>query len=328
MHRIAMMGGDQCGKCRISTLRTIYMRPLETKRTALVAAVDVGTSKVTCLIARLEPHPVCEASPLRTHAVKILAVGQSTSRGIMAGAIANFDEAEQAMRQALDSAEGRTFDLQSTLASVSGGRIASQSCAASVEVAGVVRDQDITRVLAAARPNSAGSGRAALHYLPNGYSIDSTNGIHDPRKMLARRLGTEMLVVSIDAAGAVNLLLVLESCYMDVAAMVVSPYAAGLSVLSDDEMELGAAVVDMGAGTTTLAVFSGSRLLHASGFALGGHHVTMDLARGLNVRIEDAERVKRHYGLAPAGDTVSMRELAGEGSEKIIMRSPVVRIIK
>jgi cell division protein FtsA len=87
-------------------------------------------------------------------------------------------------------------------------------------------------------------------------------------------------------------MLAIERSHLAVEAMVTSPYAAGLSALADDEAELGAALVDMGAGTTTLAVFCGARFVHADGFALGGRHVTMDIARGLNARIADAERIK------------------------------------
>ena len=98
-----------------------------------------------------------------------------------------------------------------------------------------------------------------------------------------------------------NLMLAVERCHLAVEAMVASPYVAGLSALADDEADLGAAVIDMGAGTTTIAVFAGGRFVHADGFALGGHHVTMDLARGLNASIADAERIKTFYGSVLAG---------------------------
>ena len=238
------------------------MRPLDTKRKALVAVVDIGTSKTTCLVARLTPHPAPEALPRRSHAVKILGIGYCNSRGIKAGAVSNFEQVEQAVRQAFDSAEGHTFEVQSVVLSVSGGRIASESLSALLDVAGMVSDEAITRVLAAASPASVWNGRATLHCLPNSYSIDAAKGIHDPRKMLARRLGVDVVVVSVDAVVARDLILTLESCHVNVEAMVASPYAAGLSVLSEDEMELGAAVIDMGAGTTTMAVFSAGRLLH------------------------------------------------------------------
>jgi cell division protein FtsA len=112
-----------------------------------------------------------------------------------------------------------------------------------------------------------------------------------------------MHTVTADIASPRNLMLAVESCHLSVEAMAASPYVAGLSVLADDEADLGAAVVDMGAGTTTLAVFSGGNFIHADGFALGGHHVTMDLARGLKTRVADAERIKAFYGTVLPGGT-------------------------
>src|SRR5207247_9367205 len=134
-----------------------------------------------------------------------------------------------------------------------------------------------------------------LHSRPIGYGVDGAAGIRDPRGMLARRFGIDMHVVTADAAAARNLMLAIERCHLAVEAMVTSPYVAGLSALADDEAELGAAVIEMGAGTTTIAVFTGSRFVHADGFALGGWHVTMDLARGPTARVGGAERIKTPY---------------------------------
>jgi cell division protein FtsA len=112
-------------------------------------------------------------------------------------------------------------------------------------------------------------------------------------------------MVTAEAAIARNLMLTVERSHLSVEAMVASPYVAGLSALADDEADLGAAVIDMGAGTTTIAVFSAGRFIHADGFALGGNHVTMDLARGLNARVADAERIKTFYGNVLSGDSDS-----------------------
>ena len=130
-------------------------------------------------------------------------------------------------------------------------------------------------------------------------------------------------------------MLTVERSHLAVEAMVASPYVAGLAVLADDEADLGAAVVDMGAGTTTLAVFSGGRFVHADGFALGGHHVTMDLARGLNTRIADAERIKTIYGSVLTGgsderDMITVPPVGDDEREppQFVSRAALVRIIK
>ena len=132
-----------------------------------------------------------------------------------------------------------------------------------------------------------------------------------------------------------TLMLAVERCHLSVEALVASPYVAGLSVLADDEADLGAAVVDMGAGTTTMAVFSGGRFIHADGFALGGHHVTMDLARGINARIADAERIKTFYGSVLAGgsderDMITVPPVGDDGREppQFVSRATLVRIIQ
>ena len=144
-----------------------------------------------------------------------------------------------------------------------------------------------------------------------------------------------MHVATTDLTAARNLMLAVERCHLVVEAMVASPYVAGLAVLADDEADLGAAVIDMGAGTTTMAVFLGGRFVHADGFALGGHHVTMDIARGLNVRIDDAERIKTFYGSVLVGgsderDMVTVAHVGEETREapQFVSRSALVHIIK
>jgi len=115
--------------------------------------------------------------------------------------------------------------------------------------------------------------------------------------------------------------------------MAASPYVAGLATLADDEADLGAAVIDFGAGTTTMAVFSGGRFVHADGFALGGNHVTMDLARGLSCTVHDAERIKTLYGSVLAGglderDMIALPALGGEDSPQFVSRGALTHIIK
>jgi cell division protein FtsA len=284
---------------------TPKMKPLSPKRAALVAALDIGTSKIVCLIARLRPSPPQQMFRRRSHSIEVLGFGHTLARGIKAGAVVDLAAAEQAVRHAVDLAErSARMQLQSVIVSVSAGRPGSELISASVDVAGsAVAEGDIARVLTAGSQHSVRPGRAVLHSLPVGYVLDDEPGIRDPRGMLARRFGIDMHLMTMEASVARNLMLVVERCHLDVEAMVASPYVAGLSVLADDESDLGAALIDLGAGTTTIAVFSGGRFVHGDGFALGGRHVTMDLARGLNARIADAERIKTLYGSVLSGGT-------------------------
>jgi cell division protein FtsA len=316
---------------------TPKMRPVSPKRSVLVAALDVGTSKIACLIARLKPHGPREVLRRRSHGVEILGIGHTGSRGMKGGAVTNLAEAEEALRHAVDMAERAAgVELSSVAVSVSGGRLSSERLEANVGVSGsTVTDSDVARLLGTCSSHSARDGRAVLHSLPIGYTLDEVRGVREPRGMLAKRFGVDMHMVTTDIAAARNLMLAVESCHLSVEAMTASPYAAGLSVLADDEADLGAAVVDMGAGTTTIAVFSGGRFIHTDGFALGGSHVTMDIARGLNARIADAERIKTFYGSVLSGgtderDMIDVPSVIDSGHEppQFVSRAMLSQIIK
>jgi len=313
---------------------TPKMKPLSPRRTVVVAALDVGTSKIACLIARLRPHPQ-EVLRRRSHAVEIIGFGHTGASGMKAGTVVDLDAAEETLRHAVDLAERMAaVEIESVVVSVTAGRIASELLAATVDVAGSVSNADIERVLAAGSANSARAGRVVLHSLPIGFSLDDARGIRDPRGMLGRRFGVDMHIVGTDVAAARNLMLVVERCHLAIEAMVASAYAAGLAVLADDEADLGAALLDMGAGTTTLGVFSGGRCMHVDGFALGGHHVTMDLARGLNASVYDAERIKTLYGSVIAGgsderDMITVQPVGDEREPpQLVSRAVLTRIIK
>ena len=312
------------------------MKPLPPKRSVLVAALDLGTSKIACMIARLRPRSAQDASSRRTHTVDVVGFGHTLARGMKAGTVVDLADAEAAVRQCANLAERvARLQLDAVIVSISSGRPASELISASVDVVGsAIGERDIARVLTAGSRHSARQGRAVLHSLPIGYVVDDASGIRDPRGMLARRFGIDMHVVTADASAARNLMLAIERCHLEVEAMVTSPYVAGLSALADDETDLGTAVIDMGAGTTTIAVFAGGRFLHADGFALGGRHVTMDIARGLNARIADAERIKTLYGSVLAGgsderDMITVPAVEGEvETPRFVSRANLVRIIK
>jgi cell division protein FtsA len=144
-----------------------------------------------------------------------------------------------------------------------------------------------------------------------------------------------MHVATADLFVVRNLMLAIERCHLGVEALVAAPYVAGLSVLADDEADLGAAIVDMGAGTTSIAVFAGGRFVHVDGFTLGGGHVTTDLARGLNASLSDAERIKTLYGSVLAGgaderDMITIPPVGHDEREtpQFVPRSALTRIIK
>jgi cell division protein FtsA len=316
---------------------TPKMKPIPARRSVVVAALDVGSSKVVCLIGRLRPHGPQQVLTRRSHSVEVIGFGHTVARGTKAGTVVNLAQAEDAIRRAVDAAERMaSVEIESVVLSISSGRLASELFAAEIDIVGAaVSENDIARVLAAGSRHSLRDGRAVLHSLPVGYSIDGGNGIRDPRGMLGARFGVDMHVATTDVAAARNLMLAVERCHLDIEAMAASPYVAGLAVLADDEADLGAAVVDMGAGTTTIAAFQGGRLVHVDGFAVGGHHITMDLARGLNAGIADAERIKTLYGTVLSGgsderDMITVPPLDEHEREQaqFVSRATLVSIIK
>jgi cell division protein FtsA len=315
---------------------TPKMKPVSPRRAAVVAALDVGTSKVVCLIARLEPQGPQDVLRRRSHGVRLLAFAHTAASGMKAGSVVDLVEAEEMVRQAIDIAESTAgVQLESVVVSMSGGRLGSERFVATIDLGGAVTESDIGRVLAAASRHSVRDGRAVLHSLPIGYAVDAAAGIREPRGMLGHHLGVDMHMVTADVATVRNLMLTIERSHLSVEAMVASPYVAGLAALADDEADLGAATVDMGAGTTSLAVFSGGKFVHADGFALGGNHVTMDLARGLNTRVADAERIKAIYGSVLAGgsderDMITVPPVDDEEREppQFVSRASLVRIVR
>ena len=312
------------------------MKPLSARKSAILSVLDIGTSKVVCLIARLLPMEASDTLRGRTHRCRILGIGHQRSRGIKGGAVVDMDEAEQAVRLAVDAAERMAgVQVDSVLVNASGGRLASQLFHADINLGGkAVSDLDVQRVLEAATARTAAPGRAVLHSLPTGYHLDGARGILDPRGMLAGALGADMHVVSADAAALRNLMLAVERCHLKIEAIIATPYAAGLSVLVDDEADMGAALVDMGAGTTTIGVFAEGHLRHVDAVAVGGNHVTMDIARGLNTSLADAERLKTLYGacitaVSDERETLAVVQVGEDGQEPAhIPKSHLVRIIK
>jgi len=312
-------------------------RPMSQKRTALVASLDIGTSKIACMIARLKPCPPNDALRGRSHAVELIGYSQIRSKGVKAGAVVDLVECEQAVRQAVSLAEDMAkVRVESVLLSVSAGRLQAQLIEAAADIKGAaVTSADVARVTSAGMHHATGEGRTVLHALPTGYSIDGVKGVRDPKGMMARQFGVDMNVVTADTTVVKNLMLVVERCHLNVEAMAASPYVAGLAVLTDDEADLGAAVVEMGAGTTTIATYSGGRFIHASGFALGGHHITMDLARGVSACIADAERIKTLYGTVLTGgsDAHELMSVPSAGDDEldvpqVVSRATIANIVR
>ncbi|HEY8267706.1 MAG TPA: cell division protein FtsA [Xanthobacteraceae bacterium] len=311
------------------------MGPLP-RRPVIVAALDIGTSKIACLIARLTPRSGGDVMRGRTHSIELIGFGHTSSRGIKGGAVADMARAEESIRRAVDAAEHMArLEIASVLVSVSGGRLGSESFAASVRLQGASADQgDIGGVLDAASLHSVRDGRAVLHSLPVGYGLDGSAHIRDPRGMIGQVLAVDLHVVTADWPALKNLVFLVERCHLSVEGLVAAPYAAALSSLTADEAELGAICIDFGAGTTTASVFAGGDCVHTDGIAIGGQHLTLDLARALSARVSEAERLKSLYGnvIVTASDDLDMVTVpAIEGDRELptaVPRSQIVRTLR
>ena len=273
---------------------------LSSGRPTVVSVLDVGSSKICCMIAELRPKKESAVLPGRSHSIEILGFGHQRSRGIKSGVIVDMDEAEKSLRLAVDSAErsaGITVD--SLILAVSAGRISSDTFSSSITLGGrEVERADVESVLSAGHEHAEHEGRLTLHSLPIGYTLDQEHGIQDPISMVGQELGVDMHIVSADISPLLNLENCINRSHLPVAGMVASPYASGLAALVDDEAQMGCACIDMGGGTTSVSIFMGGRLVFADAVAIGGNHVTMDLARVLSTSVADAERLKVLHGKA------------------------------
>lgn len=272
------------------------MKPRHAKtKEGLVAALDIGSSKIACFIARIADNG----------AVRVVGIGHHASSGVRSGVITDVEAAETAILATVHAAEqmaGETID--EVVVNLSGGAPKSEILHYDVSIAGhEVGEADMRKVLAQGHEACRSDERELIHCIPVGYTIDGARGIRDPRGMYGERLGVSMHVITAMTGAVRTLATCLNRCRLDVSDIVLAPYSAGLSALVEDEINLGATVIDMGAGTTSMAVFYDGHLIHADSVPVGGAHVTADIARGLSTPIAHAERMKTLYGNAIASGT-------------------------
>jgi cell division protein FtsA len=288
--------------------------------------LDIGTTKIACLIGRAESDGRLRA----------LGFGWQRSRGIKSGGIVDLDDAERAIRAAVGAAEDMAdMRLKSVYVNLSCGQPESRLFNVQWPVDGrAVSSDDIRRVVREARLRASTEGRVTIHALPLNFSADETPGVTDPRGLFCDTLTAQLHVVDGSSTALRTLAACLSRCELDIAALVSAPYAAGLAALVGDERELGATVIDMGGGTTSMAVFYEGQVVHTAQLPVGGNHVTTDIAMGLSTPIAHAERLKALYGSCHASPDDS-RELlpvpsVGEAEHQIaqVPRSHLISCIK
>lgn len=309
----------------------------DSRRSGIVTVLDVGSSKVCCVVAKLKPREEGQLLRGRTHQAKVIGIGHQKSQGVKSGVVVDLERAEHAIRLAVDAAErmaGLTVD--SLIVNLTSGRLKSTGFSATINLGGhEVAEADIKRVLAAGAKQSLKADRDVVHALPVAFSLDGERGIRDPRGMIGDTLGVDMHVLTGDSAPQRNLEICINRSHLSIERLVATPYASGLAALVDDELEMGAACIDMGGGTTTMSVFQDGKFVHGDAVPVGGSHVTLDLAKGLSTRFDHAERLKVMHGSALPGsaddrDLVTVQPMGGEEGDVPLQvpRSVMTRIIR
>lgn len=261
-----------------------------------VAVLDLGSTKISCVIA--EPAGRFVQGQEYRQALRVSGVGITASRGIKSGAIANIDEAERAIRVAVDAAERMAKKhVHAVHVNVSGGRPASFASSGQVQSqTGIVSPRDVENAISSAIGKAGIGKRHVLHLNPVGYSLDGVAADRPPVGMHGEAVGADVGIVTVDAAHLRNLTLAVERAHLKVSGLVLSAYAAGRGVLLADELSLGVLAIDMGGATTSYAVFRDGILAVSGTIAIGSSHVTADVAQGLSTTMAHAERLKTMFG--------------------------------
>ena len=298
-----------------------------TLRRGAIAALDVGTSKVACLIGE-HNNDGDERSMVR-----ISGFGHQSSDGLNAGQVIDMRAAEDSIRAAVDAAERMAnMEVRQVVIGLSAAHLDSRICQADVPLNGhAVSEEHMTAALRHAYEEFWSADAEILHAIPIAYEIDDSPGIADPRGMFGDRLKVSMHMMSAPSGPVRNLLSCIEQCHLQCEKLVVTPYASALSTLMQDELDLGVLHMDMGGGTTSASIFYEGEPLFTAVVPVGGKHITADIAHGLNVSLVTAERIKTLYGSAlatPVGEREQFEVPVIGGDHQTLPRSELTKIIR
>lgn len=299
---------------------------------SIVAALDIGSSKISCFIAEVKPGG----------AIEVIGIGHQASRGVRAGTIVDLRAAEAAISQTVQAAEYMASGhlqgqpLRAIFVNLPGVHTLSHQVSVGVKIAGHdVTDRDVSGALFHARGVEVPGQDELIHAIPVDFSIDGHAGIKEPRGMAGQMMSVRISAITGLTPALRNISTVVEKNLLEIEGVCAAPYASGLAALVDDERDLGCTVIDMGGGTTSMAVFLGGKLAYSGAVGVGGNHVTNDLARGLTTSLNDAERIKTLYGsaIASTSDDTDLIDVPPVGEDEHthpnhVPRSIVVGIIQ
>lgn len=260
------------------------------KRKSYMSVLDIGTSKVCCLVLKMNADDRPE----------VIGMGYAPSKGIKNGVIVDLDKATDCIRTVLEQAEQQSErSIDKVIVNISASQMRSVQYYEEMEIddGRQIVASDVKRLVDGAIAKHIQAGEEVLHSFPLSYVVNSEQGV-EPRGMYGPKLGVHMHVVFLPESSSRNLVAVLDRCHVSVEMKVASPYAAALAVISDEEKELGATVIDFGAGTTSFATFLGGCLVNLNEVHAGGNAITRDVAQGLSCSLSEAERLKTLSGAA------------------------------
>ena len=273
-----------------------FIKEVAMKQEKLVVGLDVGTTKVSAVVGEISTSE--NRNGESPGGIKILGVGTSSSRGIRKGVVTNIEATAASIREAVAEAEKITgIQINAVHLGITGGHI---NCISSHGVIAVkekeIGQKEIDSVIDSARAVAIPFDREILHVIPEGYSVNGQEGITDPRGMGGVRLETYVQIVSGDATSIQNIIRSCEKAGLEVIEAVYQPLASAHAILTEDEKELGVAMIDIGGGTTEVSFFRDGSFCHSVVLAIGGKNFTNDVAIGLRISTREAEYIKKRYG--------------------------------
>lgn len=259
-------------------------------RSGTIAAIDIGTTKVACLIAK---H-------MDDGTLAVTGIGHQLSRGIKSGVITDIGEAGTSITAAVHAAEQMAGEtIENIIVSVNGTNLKSRNVSVELDVmADGVSDQDIADIIHEGCASLQSDDTSIVHCFPAHYQLDGARGLKDPRGMIGKKLGAELQIITAKEPYVRNLSQCLARAHLNVSEYVMESHASAMSVLEEDEMNLGVTLIDMGGGVTSFSVFVGGRNIYSDSIPVGGNHVTNDIAQGLSTSLHHAERLKTLHGSA------------------------------
>ena len=284
---------------------------VSSRKQIFTTVLDIGSSKIVCMIARLEPLLEGGVLSARNCKLKIVGFGIQKTEGIKSGVVTDIAKAQQAIRSAVGKAESMSgLVVESVIVNFSGGRFKNVSSSAEVQLAGEpVTEEDMEKALNKVVAKHHRSLQPVLHAFPLSYRLDSASGISNPVGMLGERLGVSAQLLTANVTILQNIEACVNQAHLSVEGMVATPLASGLAALVGDEMQLGVACIDVGAGTTSFSIFSQGKFVYADSIPLGGRHITLDIAKVLATSELVAEELKVRFGSVFPWDREDRRKI-------------------